>query len=119
MIRANAELISMASSNDFFEYVQDQLSSWDRINKKSMFGVLGLYKDGLMFGIVAKGMVYLKVDDSNRKKFMDAGSGPLKVFDSNSEVPSYYLLPVDVLEDAEVFVEWAKESYSIQLSKKK
>ena len=108
----------MASSNDFFEYVQDQLSSWSPIDKKRMFGVLGLYRDGLMFGIIAKDMVYLKVNDSNKKKFLDAGSTTLKVFESNSEVPSYYELPVDVLENAEEFIEWAKESYAIQMNKK-
>ena len=107
----------MASSNDFFEFVQDQLASWSRIDKKRMFGVLGLYREGLMFGIIARNMVYLKVDDSNKQKYIAAGSESLKVFKSNSEVPSYYELPVDVLEDADTFREWAEESYAIQLNK--
>lgn len=107
----------MATSNDFFEFVQDQLSGWSNIDKKSMFGVLGLYQDGIMFGIIANDMVYLKVDDSNKNKFLDAGSKTLKVFKNNSEVPSYYELPVDILENAEAFIEWAKESYAIQLDK--
>lgn len=107
----------MASSDDFFAFVQDQLAPWSRIDKKRMFGVLGLYREGLMFGIIARNMVYLKVDDSNKQKYIDAGSESLKVFKSNSEVPSYYELPVDVLEDADTFREWAEESYAIQLNK--
>ena len=107
----------MASSDDFFVFVQDQLAPWSRIDKKKMFGVLGLYREGLMFGIIARNMVYLKVDDSNKQKYIDAGSESLKVFKSNSEVPSYYELPVDVLEDADAFREWAEESYTIQLNK--
>ena len=107
----------MASSHDFFEFVQDQLSPWSKIDTKRMFGVLGLYREGLMFGIIAKNMVYLKVDESNKNKYIEAGSTSLKVFKSNSEVPSYYELPVDVLENGDEFVEWAKESYAIQLSK--
>ena len=47
----------MPSSNDFVEYIQDQLSDWSSINKKRMFGVLGLYRDGIMFGIIAKDKV--------------------------------------------------------------
>lgn len=109
----------MTSSNDFFEYVQDQLSPWSDIDKKRMFGVLGLYRDGVMFGIIAKDMVYLKVGDSNKIKFLDAGSTTLKVFKNNSEVPSYYELPVNVLENSEEFIEWAKESYAIQTNEKK
>ena len=107
----------MNSSNDFFKYVQDQLSPWSQINKKSMFGVLGLYRDGLMFGIIAKDVVYLKVDDSNKAKFQEAGMEPLRVFKSNSEVPSYYELPADVLENSDIFIEWAQESYAIQVKK--
>ena len=109
----------MSSSNDFFEFVKDQLSHWDEIDKKRMFGVLGLYLNGFMFGVISKDTVYLKVDDSNRQKFLDAGSTTLKVFKSNSEVPSYYELPADVLERAEEFIEWAKESYEIQVRNSK
>ena len=107
----------MTLSNDFFEYVQDQLSPWSLIDKKRMFGVLGLYREGVMFGIIAKGLVYLKVDDSNKHKFLKAGSTLLKVFKNNREVPSYFEVPVDVLEDAEEFIDWAKESFAIQAIK--
>ena len=107
----------MSLSNDFFEFVQDQLSQWSDIDKKRMFGVIGLYREGLMFGVISKGKVYLKVDASNKEKFVNAGSESLKVFKSNSEVPSYYELPAEILEDADVFIEWAKESYAIQLNK--
>ncbi len=108
----------MSYSNDFFDYVQDQLSAWCTIDNKRMFGVLGLYREGLMFGIIANDTVYLKVDDSNKQKFLDAGSTTLKVFKNKSEVPSYYELPVEVLENADEFIQWAKESYSIQVKKK-
>ena len=107
----------MTSSNDFFEFVQDQLSQWSEIDKKRMFGVLGIYREGLMFGIIAKNKFYLKVDETNKKKFIDAGSESLKVFKNNSEVPSYYELPADILENAEAFTEWAEEAYAIQVSK--
>lgn len=107
----------MGSTIAFFEYVQDQLSQWTAIEKKRMFGMIGLYKEGLMFGMIAKDTVYLKVDDSNKNKYKNAGSEPLKVFKSNSEVRTYYELPADVLENAEEFIKWAKESYAIQVNK--
>ena len=117
IIRSQKSNIAMSLSNDFFDYVQDQLSPWSQIDKKSMFGVLGLYRDGLMFGIIAKDVVYLKVDDSNKAKFQEAGMEPLRVFKSNSEVPSYYELPANILENSEAFIEWAQESYAIQVKK--
>lgn len=78
-----------------------------------MFGVIGLYFDGLMFGMVSNDAVFLKVDESNKNKFLEADSAPLKLFKKNAEVPSFYELPVEVLENAELFVEWAKESFAI------
>ena len=108
----------MDLNNDFFEYVQDQLSQWSKIDKKRMFGIMGLFKEGLMFGMIAKDTVYLKVDDSNKSKYEHAGSKPLKVFKNNSEVRSYYELPAEVLDDSEEFIKWAKESFAIQIRKR-
>jgi DNA transformation protein len=107
----------MNSPSDFFDYVQDQLSTWATIDKKPMFGVLGIYRDGLMFGIIKKDTVYLKVDDVTKKKFIDEASESLKVFKNNSEVPTYYKLPDHVLDNETEFVKWAKESYDIQMRK--
>ena len=107
----------MSFTDDFFKYIQDQLSPWSDIYKKRMFGVIGLYREGLMFGIISKNIVYLKVDKSNINRFVDAGSTSLKVFKNNSEVPSYYELPADVLENSQTFIEWAEESYQIQVKK--
>lgn len=79
--------------------------------------MLGLYRNEIVFGVIAHNVVYLKVDDSNKTKFLDAGLETLKVFKNNTEIPSYYELPVDILENAEEFIEWAKESYEVQIKK--
>lgn len=109
---------SVKQTDDFYMFVKDQLSAWGEIDNKRMFGVKGIYKEGLMFGVIKNDTVYLKVDDSNKYKFIDAGSETLKVFKTNSEVLTYYRLPENVLDDAQEFVEWAKEAYRIQLKKK-
>jgi len=107
----------MHLENDFIEYVQDQLSQWSNIDKKKMFGIIGLFKEGLMFGIISNDTVYLKVDDSNKIKYENAGSKPLEVFKNKSKVRSYYELPAEVLENSEEFIDWAKESFTIQKNK--
>lgn len=109
----------MAASNDFLEYVLDQLSDLEDLYIKRMFGLQALYKDGLTFGLISKDIVYLKVDQSNKAKYEAAGSTPLKLFKNDSIVKSYYELPVEVLENAELFVEWVKESLTIQKNKRK
>jgi len=107
----------MAVSNDFLEYIVDQLSNWREIDVRKMFGGAGLYCDSKMFGLVADDVVYLKVDDTNRKQFEDAGSTAFQPFDDKRTVLSYFELPPDVLEDPNEFSEWAEESLRIQKKK--
>ncbi len=108
----------MAVSNDFIEYILDQFSSWGEVTVRKMFGGAGLYLDGDIFGIVANDVAYLKVDDTNRDKFIAAGSGPLKPFPDKPTTLSYFEIPPEVLENPEELIEWAEESLFIQKNKK-
>lgn len=107
----------MPVTQDFLQYVLDQLSGWGDIQVKRMFGCIALYREGLAFGLIADDVVYLKVDDTNRDKYLEAGSEPLKLFKNKTLVPSYYNLPADVLDDAHEFVKWAKEALAIQIKR--
>lgn len=107
----------MAVSNDFLNYVLDQLSAWEGIYTKRMFGGVALFRDDFAFAMIARDVVYLKVDEANIDKFMAQGSTPLKPFKSDAEVKSFYNVPPDVFEDSDVFIEWAKESLDIQLKR--
>ncbi len=104
----------MAVSKNFLQFVLDQLSGWGNVEIKRMFGGAALYQDGLAFGMIAENIVYLKVDDTNRDKFIQEGSIPLTPFKNNATVLSFYNVPPDVFEDADEFVKWAKESLAIQ-----
>ena len=105
----------MAVSGEFLEYILDQLSKWGGVSVRRMFGGAGLYRDGKMFGLVANDVTYLKVDDTTKDKYIEAGSSPLKPFPDKPTVLSYYELPGDILEDPEEFIEWAGESLYIQM----
>ncbi len=104
----------MAVSNDFLEYVRDQLREWGEVSVRKMFGGAGLYRDGKMFGLVADDVVYLKVDDTNLGNYEAAGSGPLRPFDDQKTMLSFYEVPADIFESPVELVEWADESLAIQ-----
>jgi len=53
----------MAVSDEFVEYVVEQLSRWGEVSIRRMFGGAGLYREGTMFAVVADDVAYLKVDD--------------------------------------------------------
>jgi len=70
----------MAVSDEFINYVIDQLAGWGEVTARRMFGGAGLYCDGKMFGLVADDVAYLKVDDSNREDFVKAGASPFNPY---------------------------------------
>ena len=109
----------MAVSDDFMDFVLDQLSSWGDVRARRMFGGAGLYCEGKMFGLIADDVAYLKVDDSNREDFIKAGSSPFNPYPDKSTVMSYYEIPPEVLENSEELSQWAQRSLDIQAKKKR
>jgi len=110
----------MAVSDEFIDYVIDQLAGWGEVTARRMFGGAGLYCDGKMFGLVADDVAYLKVDDTNRKDFVKAGASPFNPYPDKVKtyVMSYYEIPADVLENPTVLAEWAQRSLDIARKKK-
>ena len=110
----------MAISDEFMDYVIDQLSAWGDVSARKMFGGAGLYRDGTMFGLIADDVAYLKVDDSNREDFVKAGSLPFNPYPdkAKSVVMSYYEIPADVLENRDLLARWAGRSLAVAKKKK-
>lgn len=107
----------MAVSEEFLTYVLDQLSELGVTHRK-MFGGAGLYRDKKIFGLIADETVYLKVDDSNRKQYLDTGCMQFKPFPDKDMHMPYYEIPASVLEDSSEFCEWAVVSLRIPSSQK-
>jgi DNA transformation protein and related proteins len=107
----------MSVSNDFVAYVGEQLELLGRVTSRRMFGGVGLYADGLFFGLIADDTLYFKVDDSNRTDYLERGCKPFQPFPDKSDFSmSYYDVPADLLEDAEELSRWARKSLSVALA---
>ena len=107
---------SLKVSDAFKSFVLDQLAQLAEtgdVTTKSMFGGVGLYCNGLFFGIIARDVLYLKVDASNRPDFERTGSRPFKPYPNRSGTMQYYEVPVDVLESAVDLTAWARKSVSV------
>lgn len=48
----------------FKDFILDQLVGLDDVQARRMFGGFGLYQDETFFGIIHKGKLFFKVDDS-------------------------------------------------------
>jgi len=110
----------MGVSDEFVEYVIEQLSVWGEVSVRRMFGGAGLYREGIMFAVIADDVAYLKVDDSNRDDFLRAGSAPFEPYPEKikTTIRTYYEIPADVLENPDELVKWAERSWIVARKKK-
>ncbi len=84
----------MPVSDDFANFVRDQLSHWGDVSVRRMFGGAGLYRNGRMFGMIADDVAYLKVDDSNRADFVNAGSTPFNPYPDKVKTSVMSYVPI-------------------------
>jgi DNA transformation protein len=105
----------MGVSDEFIDYVVEQLSGWGGVSVRRMFGGAGLYREGTMFAVIAEDVAYLKVDDSNRDDFLRAGSAPFEPYPDKikTTIRTYYEIPAEVLEDPAELTRWAQRSWAI------
>jgi DNA transformation protein len=101
---------SLRSSGSFEAFVLDQLSGAAEVTSRKMFGGVGLYSNGVFFGIIARDTLYLKVDARNRPAFERAGSSPFKPYDDRPGTMQYYAVPIGVLESAPELASWMREA---------
>ena len=55
----------MAVRPDYLAYILEQLEALPAVRPNRMFGGVGLYSDGLFFGLIADDMLYFKTAESN------------------------------------------------------
>jgi DNA transformation protein len=104
---------SLRVSDGFRSFVLDQLEPLGPIVAKSMFGGVGLYCDGVFFGLIALDVLYLKVDETTRRDYEAAGSRAFRPYPDRSGTMQYYNVPVDVLESQIDLVEWARKAVTV------
>lgn len=112
-------LKSMRVSGGFREFVLDQLAALPGLRDRSMFGGVGLYAGDVFFGILASDVLYFKTDDSNRRDYEQAGSGPFKPYADRAMTMPYYAVPIEVVEDAPTLLTWAKRAVEVAIASKK
>ena len=101
----------MAVSRGFQDFVLDLLAPLDPLPRR-MFGGIGLFHGGVMFGLLVRDTLYLRVDDQTRGRFVDAGSRPFSYMRAGQKVSlaAYYLVPEDLLDRHDDLLRWAREA---------
>jgi DNA transformation protein and related proteins len=103
-------------SSEYVEYLHDVFARFGVVSVRRMFGGYGVYHDGLMFGLVADEVLYLKADAELVPRFEALGL-PQFTYESRGRVSrmSYYQAPPEVLEDADAAAEWGGLAHAAAL----
>lgn len=106
-------MVSAREPDGLQEFVEDQLGGLGRVEIRPMFGGAGIYKDGVFFGALHKERLYFKTDEESRAAYISRGMGPFRPTPKQI-IKTYYEVPVEVIEDADTLVQWAKRAIACQ-----
>ncbi|MSP22391.1 MAG: TfoX family protein [Dehalococcoidia bacterium] len=100
----------MVASDNFAEFLREQLAPLGRVTTRRMFGKFGVFCDGLMFGIVTDNTLYFRVDDHNRADFKEVESFPPLSYEKKGRTIdlSFWRAPEQLLDDHDELVTWAR-----------
>ena len=82
------------------------------VSVRRMFGGAGIYADGTMFALVARGVIYLKADEVNTPAFERENLPPFTYETKGGKrgVMSYRRMPDRLYDDPEELAAWAREA---------
>lgn len=107
----------MPKTDDFCEYVVEQLAPLGAARYRAMFGGFALYLDDMVVAIVDDGRLMLRADEVNRGDYEARGIGPFRPDAEKMGTMPYYEVPAEVFE-SEDFLVWAGRSRDAALRAK-
>ena len=94
------------------EFIHDLFQPFGAVSVRRMFGGAGLFADGVMFGLVSGGQIYLKVDATTVPCFEHEQCEPFEYSTKNGKraLTSYWRLPDRLYDDADELARWARRA---------
>jgi len=104
----------MASHSAFVDSLPDLLAELGEVHLRRMFGGYGVFKEGLMFGLVAEDRLYLRTDDESKGAYEERGCEPFVFGERNgvSIVSRYYEPPEAAFTNPHKMKPWALASWA-------
>lgn len=103
-------------ADGFHEYIMHEVfGGIPGIISKRMFGGYGIYKDGIIFAIIAEGTLYFKVGEANKKDFDEHGAQAFRYLSKNRKevTMSYRELPAEIIEDKDEIAMWVTKAVEV------
>ncbi len=98
----------MPRPTEFVAHVVELLAPLGGVRARAMFGGWGVYRDDLMFGLIAEDTLYFRTDAASRERYEARGAGPFQPFADKPTVLPYHEAPAELFDDPELLVDWAR-----------
>ncbi|MGD9573171.1 MAG: TfoX/Sxy family protein [Thermoleophilia bacterium] len=98
----------MARRDAHIDAIEDALSPLGPVECRHMFGGFGAFLDGAMLGVVAGGVLYLKVDGHNVAAFDDAGLEPFVIESRRGRTEMSFRRAPEPIGDWDALGPWAR-----------
>lgn len=109
----------MPLSPGFSDYVVELVSGLGRVQAKRMFGGAGLFRDGVMFGVLINDVVYFRVDEALKADLAAQGSEPwVYVRQGEAREMGYWRMPETAADDPDEAAAIARRAYATAVKRK-
>ena len=97
------------------DFIHELFAGFGTVEVRRLFGGVGLFADGLMFGLVSRGEIYLKADEETAPRFEAEGCGPFEYGTRTGRraIASFRKLPERLYDDADELAQWAWDALAV------
>lgn len=108
------------ASRELAEYVVELLQALGAVSAKRMFGGYGLYREGLMFALIADDTLYVKADAENRGEYEKRAMPPFLYTRQGKTITiAYHAVPAEALDDRSDLLALARLGFAAALRGRK
>ena len=114
--RAVASLDHMTGNVVLLERLLELLAGeLGTVKARSALGGFGLYHQGVMFGLVCEGVLYLRGDEATSREYGSRDSTPFMSveWERPPENPCYWSVPDDIIDDSAEFLTHCRRAYDM------
>jgi DNA transformation protein len=106
--------------SEYVEFLKEVFQQFGPIQLRRMFGGYGLFHKGLMFGVVAEDVLYLKADETLSPFFEERELNQFQYQKRGKTYKlSYYMAPEEIFDDPVEAKGWAARAYEAAVRSKK
>jgi TfoX/Sxy family transcriptional regulator of competence genes len=112
--------MSIAPALDLAREFAERVHGIGQVSVSRFFGGAALKADGIQFGFIMKGSLYLRVDSEGRAVFEAMGALPFQYSNSSKTVTvaSYYETPAEIMDDLDTLSLWASRAHAAAFAPK-